>query len=130
MKRKILALLASAAMCVSMVACSSPEPEECISDISLFAIEDGVAYYDVYLTDDIDWPDMTSGDQSDIALYAINKCRSMEKSTRNDCNVTGYQDGVIAFSWGGVDGITKIRMYNEEGALDYTWELSADDWEL
>ena len=125
--KKLIALCLASSLILSLTACGAPEPSECIEDISLFTIEDGTAYYDVYLTDDIDWPELTTGDQREIALYAINECRDRAKASADDCTVMGYQDGIIAFSWGGVDGITKIRMYDEDGALDYTWELSADD---
>lgn len=126
-KRIALCLAGSLALTLALAACGSPEPSESIREISLLSTEDGTAYYDVYLTDDVDWAKLTSGDQADIALYAINECRDRAAASGDDCTVIGYQDGVIAFSWGGVDGITKIRMYDEKGAFDYTWELSADD---
>lgn len=128
--KKLIALCLAVSLALTLAACGGVEPSECIENISLFAVEDGTAYYDVYLTDDMDWPELSTGDQTDIALYAINECRDRAAASGDDCNVTGYQNGIIAFSWGGVDGITKIRIYDEEGAFDYTWELSADDLNL
>ena len=125
--KKLISLCFMGALVLSLCACGSVDPSECVEDISLFGIEDGTAYYDVSLTDDTNWADMTSKEQADIALYAINRCRDLEESTGNNCNVTGWKDGVIAFSWGGVDGVAEIRMYDEDGTLDHTWDLSDKD---
>lgn len=129
MKLKIFALMLCAVLCLSLTSCGAPEPSECIKDISLTASENGTSYYDVYLTADIEWAELTSGSQSDIALYAINECRSRAAALGDECMVTGWYDGVIAFSWGGVDGDLKIRMYDEEGRFEYTWALTTDDLE-
>lgn len=129
--KKVKILMAGLTILFCLTACSSVKPEESIEDKSLLT-EDGVAYYDVYLKDSVDWWELSDGDQQDIAIYIINDCRKAAKDGDMDAGtVMCYDgDGKMTFSWGGVDGIDKVRYFDEEARFSHNYSLSSDDLNL
>lgn len=129
--KKAVAIVAAFCVASTLAACSSTKPEDSVEDRSLIT-EDGVAYYDVYLKDSVDWWELSDGDQQDIAIYVINDCRKAAKDGDMDAGtVMCYDgDGKMTFSWGGVDGIDKVRYYDEEARFSHNYSLSADDLNL
>lgn len=130
MKRIATVILAMLFVFV-LVACSSVKPEDSIEDRSLIT-ENGVAYYDVYLKDSVDWWKLSDENQQNIAVYVINDCR---KAAKDEDMVAGTMmcydgEGKMIFSWGGVDGIYEVRYYDEEARFSHNYSLSAADLSL
>ena len=128
--KSIWSLLLAGCMVFVLTACAStPAPEECIDDISSVT-EDGEAYYDVYWADDVDWNALPDSAQRDISIYAINECIGLAQHTTADSySVMGFDsDGNITFSWGGIDGTTEVRYY-EEGVYSHNYGLLEGDLE-
>ena len=135
--KKILSFLLIALLSLSLISCGSTTSESKsndtdyssnISKISLFGIEDGVVYWDVYLSADTDWGD-DDNFMEGLALYAIKKCIDDDESSGfSSFNIMGYEnDGNTAFSWGGIDGTDEIRFY-KDGAHTFNYKLTSDQY--
>lgn len=103
--------------------------ESYIDEISLFGLEDGCAYWDVYFSDDVKWGEDDSL-MDNLALFSIKQCIEKEESQNAvSWSIMGYEsDGHIAFSWGGIDGIDEIRYY-EDSVYTYSYSLTSSQFE-
>lgn len=135
--KKILSFLLITLLSLSLISCGSATSESKNGDIdyssnisitSLFGIEDGVVYWDVYLSADTDWGN-DDNFMEDLALYAIKKCIDDDESSGfSSFNIMGYENnGNTAFSWGGIDGTDEIRFY-KDGAHTFNYQLTSDQY--
>ncbi len=127
--KKLIGLILTLTVVFSFSACSSVEPSEAVERIELFGIENGIAYYDAYFIDDVDWENSDS-DHVPIAIETIRRCKDMAEAEGVErCMVTGMDaNGNTAFSWGGIDGEMVIRIY-EENMFDYEYFVTEGDLE-
>lgn len=137
--KKILSFLLIALLSLSLISCGSTTSESKngdtdyssnISKTSLFGIEDGVVYWDVYLSADTDWGN-DDNFMEGLALYAIKKClENDENNGFSSFSVFCYQNsGQLAFSWGGIDGMDEIRLYEKDGTNAFNYKLTSDQYE-
>lgn len=135
--KKILSLILIAILSLSLISCGSTTSESKddvtdyspnLSKISLLGIEDGIVYWDVYLSANTTW-DNDDNFMEGLALYAIKKCIEDDKSKGfSSFNIMGYEnDGNIAFSWGGINGTDEIRFY-KDSAHTFNYKLASDQY--
>lgn len=140
MNRKIFILLVLVIMSLAVcVGCGSSEeanePEfvaaDYIKNAEFVVEENGIAFWDVYLVDDIDWDALSYDEHNQIAIEAIADCANRDETPDYDhCWVMGYHgpDKNLAFSWS-PDHVNKVLMYHADQSADYEYELVAEDYE-
>ena len=136
MKKKFSSIITVFLVIIILAACGnvSSHPQEsdleaCIQEISLVAIEDNIAYYDVYIKKDTDWNDNDSF-KKELALFSIKQCLEKEESkSATSFSIIGFEsDGNTAFSWGGIDGTSEIRYY-KSGKHTHNSTITTSEYE-
>lgn len=87
-----------------------PTPE-----VSLTGIEDGIAYFDVYIPADYDWDNASYDEQVKVALWAVQKCTDLAANKPDVESISilaSLADGHRAFIY---DGGSVIKMYSNGG---------------
>lgn len=83
----------------------SPDLHPGISSIELFGTENGISYYDVYLSAGFNWDSARLPDKEAVVESAIQYCE--KESSR--CHITGFtEDGYTAFAW---EGGNTVKMF-------------------
>lgn len=129
--KKVLALLFMfTILVIGVVGCGGPEeknsPADYIDRIELFGVEDGTAYYEVYLTSDVPWSDNQEWQEELVAIAIVQSLDRPDAKDSDSFNVMGFQkDGNAIFSWNGDSEYGgKVLYYCEDGRFD------RDDWIL
>lgn len=128
MKKKLLFIVLTLILCVGLVACGddtdSGEAAEskltimdCVDDMSVAAVEEGVIYWDIYFNEQFNGSEFENSGYDYVDL--LKECLSREENAADD--VVGYwimgydTSDMTRLSWGLQDYET-IVMYDENGS--------------
>lgn len=137
MRTKALAIAAILAFSLIVFSgCSSPQKDaekqykDTVS-ISLFGVENGIAYYDVVVSKSFGWDTAGPTRQVTIAKLAVDDCESLFTSKTDfplGADASSFEimalvegTGAAAFQWNGGDS---VKIYTEEGRQNKEYNFS------